>query len=122
MFTNPYFQQKLPKEFWGRHVFEFQQTNGLFGMSKPTVHVGIRGIDINKVINHIYAKLVDGVFVDESGDPVEYQTMFYVPPTYGQTENRLIVKIDQLDRNTFRNFIDGMYSDSIMSSGYIPAR
>lgn len=122
VFTNPYFQQKIQKEFWGRHVFEFQQTNGLFGMSKPTVHVGIRGIDINKVINHIYAKLVDGVFVDESGDPVEYQTMFYVPPTYGQTENRLIVKIDQLDRNTFRNFIDGMYSDSIMSNGYIPAR
>ncbi len=121
VFSNPY-QQKLHKEFWGQHTFEFQQNNGYFGMTKPTVHVGVRGIDINKVINHIYAKLVDGVFVDDTGDPVEYQTMFYVPPTFGRSGSDLIVKIDQLDRNTFRNFVDGMYSESIMSNSYIPAR
>ncbi len=121
VFTVPY-QQKLPKEFWARHVFEFQQNNGYFSMNKPSIHVGVRGIDINKVINHIYAKLVDGVFVDDQGDPVEYQTMFYVPPTFGRAGSDLIVKIDQLDRNTFRNFVDGMYSGSIMSNSYIPAR
>lgn len=120
VFSNPY-QPKIPKDFWSRHVFEFQQSSGYFGMSKPSIHVGVSGIDINKVINRIYAKLVDGVFVDESGDPVEYMTTFFVPPTFGRSGSDLIVKIDQLDRNIFRNFIDGMYTGSIMSNSYIPA-
>lgn len=121
MFRDP-FQQKLPKDFWSFHVSEYQQTSGYFGaITRPSIHVKINGIDINKVVNHIYAKLVDGVFVDVNGDPVEYQTMFYVPPTFGRAGNDLIVKIDQLDKNTFRNFVDGMYSGSIMSNSYVPA-
>ena len=119
MFKDP-FQQKLPKDFWGpSHVSEYQQNTSYFAPSKPSIHVKVSGIDINRVVNHIYAKLVDDTFVDANGDPVEYQTMFYVPPTFGRTESNLIVKIDQLDKNTFRNFVDGMYSGSILSNSYI---
>jgi len=121
MFKDP-FQNKLSKDFWVSHVSEYHQNTSYFGTSKPSVHVKVNAIDINKVVNHIYAKLVDGTFVDENDDPVEYMTTFFVPPVFGRAGSDLIVKIDQLDRNTFRNFVDGMYSGNIMSNSYIPAR
>lgn len=121
MFRPRQFQQNLPKDFWAVHVFEYSQPmSGYYGMvSKPTVHVKVSGVDINKIVNKLFAQWNNDLqcYVDDQGDPVDYQTTFYVPPM-GESMD-LIVKIDKMDKNVFRNFIDGMYTGSVMSGNFI---
>lgn len=123
MFRPRQFQQNLPKDFWAAHVFEYSQPMpDYYGMvNKPTIHVKVSGVDINKIINKLYADWSADLncYVDDHGDPVDYQATFYVPPMGNSMD--LIVKIDKMDKNTFRNFIDGMYTGQIMSGNYIPA-